>query len=502
MRFRSRWPLALAAGGAFCVMAPARVAVAQQAPRVALGPVTGPNNEQLADKLNSILELHGGEVQAIPGSTYFGVASRLGVVGRVGEEDLRSVARELRLDAIIVADLSRMGRGFALRIRVARGRDGSIIGTVNLEIGRVDDLDAIEQQLWGELVPHFRSTVPAGRTNPRTNPTPSGTNGSGTSNGASGTDGSGNGSTEPTGATDPANGVTVRTLPGLGVVQLALNTGWSSRSWRMPVLGERSPRGYENGGFFEGGLAAHVFYRLQRERLGIGAHAYGTLPLVISSRGTSTEGTVVSLQTSAFDVGGGASVAYLPPGGGAFRSDVGFVFHAFDVNTARLAPAQQLVRMSYIGARARAEGAVPLIANGSIELAMLFAGELRMVSVGAEARMAYGENAGLSWGFGGTGGMELRIDGAVAGLAIRATGSWLRYRTTFSGRADVGTGSDSVDDYMRVHLGVSYAFGVHGAPARAPSRPAEPETRSEPEPPPPRPTPPPRPQGPPPDPFS
>lgn len=449
--------MAFAASAAVCAFAPTREAIAQPA-RVAVGPVSGPNSEQLADKLNTILELHAGEVQSIPGSTYFGVASRLGVVGRVGEEDIAVVSRELRLDSVLVADVTRNGRRLGLRIRVARGRDGAIIGTVNMEVGRVDDLDAIEPDLWQELSRHIRDAA-GRRTGGNTNANNS-NNANNSSSGNSQGDGNTSGQEPAPGATD-----SVRALPGLGFLQLALHAGWSARSWRMPILGERSPRGYENGGFFEGGLNVHVMWRGQNDRLGIGAFAYGVLPLVISSRGTTPENQVVALPTTAFDVGGGFSVAYLPPGGGAFRGDLGFSYHSFDVNTVRLPVQAQVVRMAYIGGRARAEGSVPLLANGSIELGLLFAGELRVVSVGSEARAAYGENAPISYGFGGGGGMELRFDGAVPGLAVRGTGEFLRYRTSFAGRADVGTGSDSVDDYLRVHVAVSYAFGVKN-PAR------------------------------------
>lgn len=448
--------MAFAASAAVCAFASSRDAVAQPA-RVAVGPVSGPTSEALADKLNTILELHAGEVQSIPGSTYFGVASRLGVVGRVGEEDIAVVSRELRLDAVVIGDLSRNGRRLALRLRVARGRDGAIIGTVNLEIGRVDDLDALEPDLWQELSRHIRDA--AGRRQPvATN--------AANANANANTNGNPPDNSQSTEPSVPAPTEGVRALPGLEFLQLGLHAGWSTRSWRMPILGERSPRGYENGGFFEGGLDVRVMYRGQNDRLGIGAFAYGTLPIVISSRGTTPENQVVALPTSAFDVGGGFAVAYLPPGGGAFRGDFGFSYHTFDVNTMRLPLAAQVVRMTYIGGRARTEGAVPLVANGSIELSMLFMGELRVVSVGSEARSAYGENAPISWAFGGGGGMELRFDGAVPGLAVRATGEFLRYRTSFAGRADVGTGSDSVDDFMRVHVGVSYAFGVR-VPSRA-----------------------------------
>ncbi|MEI8259762.1 MAG: hypothetical protein WCJ30_29200, partial [Deltaproteobacteria bacterium] len=67
-------------------------------------------------------------------------------------------------------------------------------------------------------------------------------------------------------------------------------------------------------------------------------------------------------------------------------------------------------------------------------------------------------------GIAGTAGLQIRLDGLTPGLAIRIGAEFLRYRTAFAGRADVGTGSDSVDDYVRIHLGVSY--GILTARAR------------------------------------
>jgi hypothetical protein len=497
---------ALAALAALCALAPTRLGRAQASPRVSLGVVSGPLGDEVADRLGTILDLHAGEVQNIPTSTYFGVASRLGVVGRVGEEDLSSVARELRLDAVLVGEMSRRGRGYDLRLRVARGRDGTIVGSVNLEIARVDDLDGLEAELWQEISRHIRAIGPAPSAR-NSSPRPAQTASATTQPHAPSPP---LGPSEGGATVAPATGGTV--LPGLGSVHLGLQAGWSGRSWRMPVLGERSPRGYDNGGYFEGGLSARIYYRMQGDRLGVGVYGFGLLPLVIASRGTSTEGMSIALQTTAFDAGGGLTFAYLPPGGGAFRADFGGGLHSFEINTSRLPVAQQLARMSYLGGRARGEGAVPLVANGTVEVSLLFSGELRVVTVGAEARMAYGENAPISFGFGGGGGLEFRFDGAVPGLGVRATGEWLRYRTSFAGRADVGTGSDSVDDYHRVHLGLSYAFGTREAGRSTPeptpeptpvTTPAAPVPRAAPTAPPrPRPTPPPRPQGPPPDPFA
>jgi hypothetical protein len=496
---------AIAALGALCALAPSRLGRAQASPRVSLGVVNGPLGDEVADRLGTILDLHAGEVQNIPTSTYLGVASRLGVAGRVGEDDLSAIARELRLDAILVGEVSRRGRGYDLRLRVARGRDGTIVGSVNLEIARVDDLDGLEAELWQEISRHIRAIGPAASARSPTRPTQPG----GVVERPAPSNVVTSPSDRPSAEATPTPAGTV--LPALGSVHLGLQAGWSGRSWRMPVLGERSPRGYDNGGFFEGGLSARIYYRLQGDRLGIGAYGFGVLPLVIASRGTSTEGMSIALQTTAFDAGGGLTFAYLPPGGGAFRADFGGGMHSFEINTSRLAVAQQLARMSYLGGRARGEGAVPLVANGTVEVSLLFAGELRVVTVGPEARMAYGENAPLSFGFGGGGGLEFRFDGAVPGLGLRATGEWLRYRTGFAGRADVGTGSDSVDDYHRVHLGLTYAFGVREgvpltpepAPEPTPAPAPRPVERSAPTPAPrPRPVAPPRPQGPAPDPFA
>ncbi|MDP3274140.1 MAG: hypothetical protein Q8Q09_03025 [Deltaproteobacteria bacterium] len=436
--------------------------VCAQPLRVAVGPVSGPQGDEVAERLGSILELHTGEVQAIPASTYYGVASRLGVVSRIGESDLASVAHELRLDAIIVGELTRRGRAYGMRLRIARGRDGVIIGTVNLELGHINDLDRLEPDLWQELRTHFLAAAPerAGR-NPSNssgqNPNTSNTT---TSNPSSGSTGDPNTGTPPETGPSAVTPTITPTTAGLGFVQLGLTAGLSGRSWRMPVLGESTPRSYDNPGFFEGRIEARAYYRAQHDRLGIGAYATGAMPLVISSRGTSTEGTSIALQTTAYDVGGGLALAYLPPGGGAFRGELGFALHSFDINTSRLPAGSQLARMSYLGGRARGEGAVPIVANASIQFSVLFAAEARVTSVGAEARAAFGDNALLCWGIGGAGGFELRFDGAVPGLAVRATAEWLRYRTSFAGRGQLGTGSDSVDDYTRIHAGISYAFGV------------------------------------------
>lgn len=188
----------------------------------------------------------------------------------------------------------------------------------------------------------------------------------------------------------------------------------------------------------------------------------GFIPIALSSYAYNM-GMMVQLPTSAYEVDAGVCVAYLPPSGGAFRADVGFVLHSIDVKTDILPATQQLVRMSYPGARFRGEAVVPLFANPSYEFSLLFAGELRVVSVGAEARAAVGMNAALTTGFGGGSGFEMRLDGVAPGLSARLLGDWMRYRTSFSGASTLGNARDSVDDFLRFEAVVSYAFGVHSA---------------------------------------
>ncbi len=486
MAFSSRWRVSLASAVASVVMVSAPVEAQSQAPRVAMGPFSGFDGDEVAERIGGFLDLHGGEVEPIPGSTYFGVASRLGLDGRLGEEDIARVAREIRADAVIVGDVVRSGRRHELRLRIARGRDGVVVGTINLEFVRVVDLDNLEGDLWRELSQHISQIVPlrAGG-NPNNNPN----NNSSNPNNNNPNNNSNSNQTpveQATPASNP-NGYP-SALPGLGVIQLTAGGGFSSRSWRVAVLGMSMPREYINNGFFEVRAAAHIYpLRFQRDHLGVGVFGQGLVPLAISSTGTTAEGASTRLPTSAYELNAGLAVAYLPRGGGAFRATAGAYLHSFSVGTEALPFDRQYPRISYIGAQFRGSGMVPLVANSTIAFGLLFAGELRIGAIGDEARAAFGNTPAMTTGFGGGAGAELRLNGPAPGFSVQVMADWLRYRTAFNGPSRIGPGRDSADDYFRIHATLSYAFGVNSGHRAEESNNAREETPApEATPPPPR----------------
>jgi hypothetical protein len=462
MSHKTAWRLALANTFAAALSAPLMVQAQSQAPRVVIGPFSGYDGDQVAEKLGGFLELHNGEIEAIPGSTYFGVASRLGLDGRLGEEDIARVSREIRADAVIVGDLTRNGRRHVLRLRIARGRDGVMVGTINLEFARVNDLDSLEGDLWTELAQHIGQIRPLGSNSFNNNQNSSNQSNNFNQNNSSNnnhTSSNSNSGDQSTSDASPSGDESASHLPGLGVAQLSVGAGSGSRFWRLAIVGDATAREHYVPAYFESRLEGRTYIRLQNDRVGLGLFAMGFLPIALSSYAYNM-GVMVQLPTSAFEVDAGLCLAYLPPSGGAFRADAGFVLHTIDVKTDVLPVTQQLVRMSYPGARLRSEAAVPLFANGLYEFALLFAGELRLASVGAEARAALGMTAALTSAFGGGGGFELRLDGVAPGLSARVAADWLRYRTSFSGASNLGNARDSVDDFIRVEGIVSYAFGV------------------------------------------
>src|SRR5687768_12746229 len=100
----------------------ARVSAAQDPPRVTLGPFTGSRVQSVREIVRAALEAHSSEIELLPEPDYTAVARRLGLEGMAGDEDIARIGRELRLDAIILGDLSRRSaRNFLLRIRVVRG---------------------------------------------------------------------------------------------------------------------------------------------------------------------------------------------------------------------------------------------------------------------------------------------------------------------------------------------------------------------------------------------
>jgi hypothetical protein len=430
-----RWR-ALLAGAA--VILSASVAAAQ--PRVSVGPFTGQRAEMAAQIVASALSEHSGEIEYVTDSAYAATASRLGVPqGEINEQGVARVARDMRLDAVIVGELTRRGRReWLLRVRVLRGHDASVLGTTSWELRSIDELESIQPEVWPQIHNYIRADnapeeLPPAVITPASSPPP------------------------PNESTAPAS----RT-PGLAVAYVTVAGGIAMRSWRMPVLGELSPRGYENGGFAEGAAEASLFYRFANHRAGIGVSGGIVFPISLASRGYDTSGMVVSLPTSTLEGWGGVAFAYRPPGGGLFRTDLGVVAHSFSIDTSALPLEQQLAPVSYTGARLAAEGIAPLYASSSFELGAVFGTQMRIVAIGSDVRRAFGETPGTTIGIGGMAGLQVRLDGLLRGLALRATGEFMRYRTAFSGRADIGTGSDSVDDYVRIHFGITY--GIVTAP--------------------------------------
>jgi hypothetical protein len=383
-----------------------------------------------------------------------------------------------------------------------------MVGTINLEFARVNDLDSLEGDLWTELAQHIGQIRPLGSNSFNNNQNSNNQSNNFNQNNNSQNQNQNNNSAEVPSADTHSNSSSYpSSLPGLGVIQLTLGGGFSSRAWRVPVLGMTMPRENINSGFFEVRAGAHVYLlRLQRDHFGLGIFAQGLIPASISSSGTTAEGASVKLATSAYELDAGLAVAYLPRGGGAFRGTGGFFMHSFSVNTEALPFDRQYPRISYLGAMFRGEGLVPLVANHNIAFGLLFAGEIRFAVTGDEARTAFGTSAAMTTAFGGGAGAELRLNGAAPGFSVRIMADWLRYRTAFTGPARIGTGRDSSDDYLRVHAMLSYAFGVrsHGGVSNTESRnhdePAPtPERQSDPSPPSPQPPQPPQPRR---DPFA
>ncbi len=413
--------------------------VASAQPRVSVGPFTGTRADDAQRVVAGAVARHaGGDLDWVSDAAFNASAARLGVMGLSGDEDIARVGRDLHLDVVVVGELQRRSRrDWLLRVRVLRGRDGSTLGTGSWEMHSLDEMSLLQAEIWEQL--HNYITVdPA----PAAVETPAG----------------------PTPSVAPAAAEPVGSTPGLALATIGVGGGLGSRSWRMPVLGDISPRGYENGGFAEGAAEAQVLYRWAHDRAGIGVSGGAVFPISLASRGIDSMGATVSLPTSMIEGWGGLSMAYRPPAGGLFRLDAGMVLHSFAIDTSALALEQRLAPVSYTGLRLAAEGIVPLYATASWEVGAFFATQLRIVAIGSEVRTAFGENPGTTIGIAGSAGLQVRLDGVTPGLAIRLGAEFLRYRTAFAGRADVGTGSDSVDDYVRIHLGVSY--GILTARAR------------------------------------
>lgn len=423
-------------------------------PRISVGPFTGQRVDFARGVVNSALSEHAGEIDFVPANEFTSAATRLGMNGTTSDEAVTRVASELHLDDVILGSLDRRGDSWRLQVRVLRGRDAHVEGSVTWEMNRVDELTALRGDVWDQLVPYLhldaqRPSLPpregngaVGVITPSTEPEPA----------------------APQGPHEPAS------TPGLGWLHLAVGGGLSGRSWRVPVLGEATPRAYENAAYGEMQLGLSLLGRWNNQRTGLGGEARVAFPLALSSQGRDAMGRSVALATSAFELQLGLVFVRRPAFGGMFRLGAGVVVHSFAIDTERLAPEMRLARISYVGFRISGEGQLPFVASHAWEFGALFGGELRVVGVGAEARQAFGLQPDTTLGFGSWFGFYGRLDGFAPGLGVRLSAEFVRYRTSFAGSATIGTVSDSVDDYTRYALGLSYTFGTsRSAPAPSPT---------------------------------
>lgn len=446
---------------------PSVVQAQGQASRVGVGPFVGERAALTRAMVQSVFTEHTGEIELVPATEVQSVANREGATD-ADEASARTLGRTLRLDHVVVGNVERRGRSYHLRVRVLRGSDGSSAGSASWEFDRIEEIEALRGEIWTQLSASFRS-----RARPST-PTPPTSAGGGTriDDGARPT---------PTPSPAPADAPATETpraegrsdssaVPPLGWLHITAMGGIAGRSWRVPVLGERTARGYQNGLYGELGLwAAALVSRFNDGRMGFGFEIGARLPVGLASQGRDAEGRVVALSTTSFEVFVGPLLMFRPSGGGQIRLGVGFAYHQFDLDTARLAPEMRLAPVTYLGLRIAGEGTIPLVAKPDLEVGLLVGGELRVAAAGAEMREAFGQNPDTTTGLGVLLGLMARLDRAAPGLGLRATAEWMRYRTPFAGPGRIGTGSDSVDDYTRYQLAVTYSFG-----AAAPTRRADP----------------------------
>lgn len=422
----------------------AMVSAQTRVPRISVGTFSGQRVEFARSVVASALSEHAGEVEFVAASEYASAAARAGMTGSSSDEAVTRVSQSLRLDEVIVGNLDRRGDSWRLQLRVLRGRDAHVEGTVTWEMNRVDELTALRGDVWEQLVPYLHlDPQRAGGSTPRPdNGQPVGV------------------ITAPEENTNHPVGTEIARTPGLGWLSLSAGGGLAGRSWRVPVLGEATPRGYENGAYGEMALGLSLLYRFNQQRFGLGGEGRIAFPIGLSSQGRDAAGRLVPLATSAFELLLGAVLVRRPSFGGMFRLHAGVVVHAFTLDTERLAPEMRLARMSYVGFRVAGEGQLPFVANQGWEFGALFGGELRAVGVGAEARQAFGLQPGSTLGLGSWFGLYGRLDQAAPGLGVRLLAEFVRYRTAFAGSASIGTVSDSVDDYTRFTLALTYTLGT------------------------------------------
>lgn len=428
------------------------------ATRVGIGPFEGERAALTRAMVQSVFTEHQGEIELLPATEVLAAANREGVASSADEAAARALGRALRLEFVVVGTVERRGSGYYLRARVLRGSDGGSAGSASWEFERLEEIEALRGEIWSQLSPSFRA-----RGASRPSAPSQGTRIDDGARASTAATPSATASSEPERAASSGP-------PGygLGWLHIAAQGGIAGRSWRVPVLGERTARGYQNGLYGELGLtAAALVTRFNQNHMGFGFELGLRLPVGLSSQGRDADGRVVALSTTSFEVFVGPTLMFRPAGGGLVRFGVGFVFHQFDLDTSRLAPEMRLAPVTYLGLRLAGEALLPFVARPDLEFGVLVGGELRVVAAGAEMREAFGQNPDTTTGLGVLLGLGARLDRAAPGLGLRLTAEWLRYRTPFAGPGRIGTGSDSVDDYTRYQLAVTYTFGADRAPRRS-----------------------------------
>lgn len=454
------------------MLAPATLRAQQtRVARVAVGPFTGERSAITRGMVASVLSDHVGEIELCALGDYNATSERLGVAGQADEAAVVAVSRELRLDAVVTGFLERRpNRSYRLTLKVMRGADGTAAVTRSWDFDRIEEIQALGNDIWDRLSPGLRqvparaATPPSGDGNREAPPPPRGEVGP----------------RRPTPAA-PAE-EPVSDVPGLGFLQLRVGGGISGRSWRVPILGERTTRGYENNMFGELQAAVSLLYRFNHQRMGFGGEASIGVPVGLSSLGRDVDGRTVPLATSGLETIVGLTLAARPAGGGMMRFSAGMVLQTFEIDTARLPREMQLAPTSYIGLRVAGEGMIPFYARRDVDVGLLFGGELRWVGVGADLKDAFGDNPGTTFGLGAWFGLATRLDRFAPGFGLRVTAEFVRYRTSYAGPAMLGTASDVVDDYTRFILSATYDFGsdhprrpepaTTGSPFLAPGAPA------------------------------
>lgn len=425
-----------------------------RAPRVAVGPFTGERSAITRGMVASVFSDHVGEIELCPLGDYNSAADRLGVGGQADEAAVVTVASDLRLEAVVTGFLERRpNRGYRLMLKVMRGADGTTAVTQSWEFDRIEEITALGNEIWDRLSPSLRQAPPRAAVVPGTR-APAGA--------ARDPDAAGAGREPAGGRRAPAAGAdeVPSDVPGLGFLQLRLGGGIAGRSWRIPVLGERTTRGYENNMFGELQAAVALLYRFNNQRMGFGGEAAIGVPVGLSSQGRDAAGQPVPLASSGLELLLGLTFATRPAGGGMMRFSTGMILQTFSIDTARLPREMQLALTSYIGLRVAGEGMIPFYARRDLDVGLLFGGELRWVGVGADLKEAFGDNPGTTFGLGAWFGLATRLDRFAPGLGLRLTAEFVRYRTSYAGPAALGTASDVIDDYTRFMLGVTYDFGA------------------------------------------